>query len=86
MFFDFICPNCGEEDIKEVVFSDQTESLLMGSADVTDDGVVLLDYERACAGGDIHGMVYECNGCGMKIADDQEGLIKWLREHGMLEE
>lgn len=82
----FQCPDCGEESIKEVIYSDQTECILNGTVAVDQDGIVTFKYKEVFAGGGIHGEEYQCNGCGKELASDREELIDWLKQVGMIDE
>lgn len=82
--FEFKCPECGEEDIEKVMEAESTTFLLDGVGDEDEKTkYVAFDTERAYVD-NICDMRFQCAGCGLKLADDDEAMLAWLREHKMV--
>jgi len=76
----FICPECAGKIL--VAIQSVTES--MDISHVYDGNLLV--------GGDVLESFIEdikrfiCNSCGYEISDNERDTIKWLRDHGMLED
>ena len=76
----FVCPDCGGQ----ILISNQTVTELMDISHVYDDNMLV--------GGEVLESFLEnvnkfmCDACGYEISDNERDTIKWLRDHGMLED